>query len=320
MLLEAVTAAGARVVPSSTYDDEVLRRGARPGAARPPAHRRRRLGRGGATSRWSGRTGWCRTSSRRRACSTACPCTPPAATHARAGVWCYDTMTLVGPGTWTAARAAVDVTLTAVDLVVGGAALGVRAGPAARAPRDPARVRRLLLPQQRGGRGRGAARARRGAGGGRRHRRAPRQRHPGDVLGARATCSTARCTSTRGPAGSRTSSGYAEERGARRRRRGHVNLPLAPGTGDDGLAGRARPTCCSARRASGAEALVVSLGVDAAGADPESPLEVSTEGFRAAGERAGRPGPADRAGARGRLRPRPPRCGHRRRAVARSGR
>ena len=30
--------------------------------------------------------------------------------------------------------------------------------------------------------------------------------------------------------------------------------------------------------------LVVSLGVDAAGADPESPLEVSTEGFRAAGE------------------------------------
>src|SRR4029078_13341301 len=48
------------------------------------------------------------------------PSPAPAATHARAGVWCYDTMTLVGPGTWTAARAAVDVTLTAVDLVVGG--------------------------------------------------------------------------------------------------------------------------------------------------------------------------------------------------------
>ena len=37
------------------------------------------------------------------------PAHEPAATHARAGLWCYDTMTLVGPGTWEAARAAVDV-------------------------------------------------------------------------------------------------------------------------------------------------------------------------------------------------------------------
>src|SRR5215218_5568822 len=49
------------------------------------------------------------------------PAHRPTATHARAGLWCYDTMTLVGPGTWQAARAAVDVTLTAVDLVTGGA-------------------------------------------------------------------------------------------------------------------------------------------------------------------------------------------------------
>ena len=33
------------------------------------------------------------------------------------------------------------------------------------------------------------------------------------------------------------------------------------------------------------EALVVSLGVDAAGADPESPLDVTTNGFAAAGAR-----------------------------------
>ena len=33
------------------------------------------------------------------------------------------------------------------------------------------------------------------------------------------------------------------------------------------------------------DALVVSLGVDAAGVDPESPLEVSTDGFHGAGER-----------------------------------
>src|SRR4029078_12125973 len=44
---------------------------------------------------------------------------PAAATHGRAGQYCYDTMTLVGPGTWEAARAAVDCALTAVDLVTG---------------------------------------------------------------------------------------------------------------------------------------------------------------------------------------------------------
>ena len=46
--------------------------------------------------------------------------TPAVALHARTGGFCYDTMTLVGPGTWSAARAAVDCALTAVDLVAAG--------------------------------------------------------------------------------------------------------------------------------------------------------------------------------------------------------
>ena len=41
----------------------------------------------------------------------------PTAVWARPGLFAYDTMTLIGPGTWEAARAAVDVALTAVDLV-----------------------------------------------------------------------------------------------------------------------------------------------------------------------------------------------------------
>ncbi len=45
------------------------------------------------------------------------PPTRAAATHGRAGQFGYDTMTLVGPGTWEAARAAVDCALTAADLV-----------------------------------------------------------------------------------------------------------------------------------------------------------------------------------------------------------
>ena len=41
---------------------------------------------------------------------------------ARAGLYAFDTMTPIGAGTWTAARAAVDVALTAADLVADGSA------------------------------------------------------------------------------------------------------------------------------------------------------------------------------------------------------
>ncbi len=44
----------------------------------------------------------------------------PVAIWARAGWYAYDTMTPIGPGTWEAARAAVDCALTAVDLVAAG--------------------------------------------------------------------------------------------------------------------------------------------------------------------------------------------------------
>ena len=44
----------------------------------------------------------------------------PTAVWARPGLFAYDTMTLIGPGTWEAVRAAVDVALTAVDLVASG--------------------------------------------------------------------------------------------------------------------------------------------------------------------------------------------------------
>jgi acetoin utilization deacetylase AcuC-like enzyme len=45
----------------------------------------------------------------------------PAATSARTGLYAFDTMTPVGPGTWPAVRAAVDAALTAADLVLDGA-------------------------------------------------------------------------------------------------------------------------------------------------------------------------------------------------------
>ena len=49
------------------------------------------------------------------------PLRSPPAVHGRVGRFCYDTMTLIGPGTWPAARAAAGCALTAADLVAAGA-------------------------------------------------------------------------------------------------------------------------------------------------------------------------------------------------------
>jgi acetoin utilization deacetylase AcuC-like enzyme len=63
------------------------------------------------------------------------PRTPPAV-HGRAGLYCYDTMTLIGPGSWAAIRGAADAALTAADLI-GAAPAGLRAVPATRPSRHP---------------------------------------------------------------------------------------------------------------------------------------------------------------------------------------
>ncbi len=72
-------------------------------------------------------------------------------------------MTLIGPGTWEAARAAVDVAITAAELAADerSAVYGCCRPPGHHA--TPLRLRRILLPQQRR-RGGGPARAIRSAG------------------------------------------------------------------------------------------------------------------------------------------------------------
>jgi acetoin utilization deacetylase AcuC-like enzyme len=78
--------------------------------------------------------------------------------------------------------------------------------------------------------------------------------------------------------------GFADEQGRDAGAGATYNVPLAPGTGDEGWLA-ALDGLLARVGAFAPEALVVSLGVDAAGVDPESPLEVSTDGFRGAGER-----------------------------------
>jgi acetoin utilization deacetylase AcuC-like enzyme len=76
--------------------------------------------------------------------------------------------------------------------------------------------------------------------------------------------------------------GHAEETGTGEGMGATRNLPLPEGS-DDGLWLAAVATLAEWAVAGGCTALVVSLGVDAAGDDPESPLLVSRDGFREAG-------------------------------------
>ena len=211
------------------------------------------------------------------------PAHHPAAPHARAGVWCYDTMTLVGPGTWEAARAAVDVTLTAVDLVAGGAS---SAYALTRPPGHHATGRAF------GGSCylNNAAVAAEGlrAAGSLRVAVVDVDAHHGNgtqaVFWERPDVLYASLHVDPGAGWFPHVVGYADERGSGEGTGTTVNEPLAPGTGDEGwLAALER--LLGAVDEFAPDAVVVSLGVDAAGADPESPLDVTTDGFRRAGER-----------------------------------
>ncbi len=80
--------------------------------------------------------------------------------------------------------------------------------------------------------------------------------------------------------------GFAAERGADKGRGANRNLCLAPESADepwlDGIGELGE--WAMGRQVRG---LVVALGVDAAGGDPESPLGVTPDGFRAAGRLLG---------------------------------
>jgi acetoin utilization deacetylase AcuC-like enzyme len=76
--------------------------------------------------------------------------------------------------------------------------------------------------------------------------------------------------------------GFADETGRGAGVGTNLNRPLAPGTGDDGWLTAVREIR-SAVDDFEPDALVVSLGLDAARSDPESPLEVSATGYHTAG-------------------------------------
>jgi acetoin utilization deacetylase AcuC-like enzyme len=248
----------------------------------------------------------------------------PAATWARTGFFVYDTMTLIGPGTWEAARAAVDVALTAADVALGSDVRQKRADPSTPAPNGhdlgtvPVRAGFVPVSPQ------GVA-----AAGGVAYAccRPPGHHVTRTCLGGSCYLNNAAVAAQhlrdRGLArvavldvdahhGNGTQEifweradvftgsvhvdpargwfphflGFADEAGGGEGAGANLNLPLEPGSGDVPWL-EAVSTLAAGAGDHGAEGLVVALGVDAAASDPESPLEVTAAAYREAGRRLG---------------------------------
>jgi acetoin utilization deacetylase AcuC-like enzyme len=204
---------------------------------------------------------------------------PPVAVWARAGWFAYDTMTLVGPGTWVAARAAVDCALTAVDLVAGGepAAYACVRPPGHHACRDcfggSCYLNNAAVAAE-------ELRARLGGPVAIVDIDAHHANGTQELFYERPDVVVVSVHVDPGAGWFPHFLGFADETGGGAGEGANLNLPLTPGAGDEEwLAAVAE----AAARAAGARALVVSLGVDAASGDPESPLQVSEDGYREAG-------------------------------------
>jgi acetoin utilization deacetylase AcuC-like enzyme len=202
----------------------------------------------------------------------------PTAVWARPGWFAYDTMTLVGPGTWEAARAAADTALTAADLVLTGEpiAYGCTRPPGHHVTRSAyggsCYLNNAAI---------SAAALRAGLDGpvavldvdahhGNGTQEIFRARH--DVL-------TGSVHVDPGAGWFPHFLGFADESDT-----ANLNVPVAPGTADKAWLEAVGELV---RFAEGAAGIVVALGVDAAATDPESPLEVGAAGFREAGRLIG---------------------------------
>lgn len=213
----------------------------------------------------------------------AYPVREPRSRAAMAGVYCMDTATTIGPGTYQGARAAVDGALTAAALVREGA-------PAAYAPvRPPGHhagtsyfggscyLNNVAI----------AANWLADSG------RAPVaivdiDAHHGNgtqqIFYERNDVHYHSVHVDPGEGWFPHWCGFADESGAGAGMGANLNLPLAPGSGDTVFLD-AVDRICDRVAAIEPRFVVVSLGVDSGASDPESPLRVSNDGFIAVGRR-----------------------------------
>jgi acetoin utilization deacetylase AcuC-like enzyme len=216
------------------------------------------------------------------------PLSVPVRVHAEAGTFAYDTMTSVGPGTWKAARAAAACAVEAATLVADGAPL---AYALTRPPGHHA------TPAGYGGscylNNAAVAAETLRAGGHERVGIIDVDAHQGngtsaifyerdDVLYGSVHVDPAAGWFPHYV-------GHASETGAGDGAGCNCNVPLPPGADDapwlEGVAQLVRWVT-----EAGCTAVVVSLGVDAAVDDPESPLQVTRDGYHQAGALIGASG------------------------------
>ncbi len=213
------------------------------------------------------------------------PIREPVAPAARAGRFAYDTMTLIGPGTWEAALAAAGAALAAADLVAGG---------------EPATYACCRPPGHHATRSAfgGSCYLNNGAVAAARLRDADHgpvavidiDAHHGNgtqsIFYAEPEVLTGSIHVDPGAGWFPHYAGFAGEVGAGEGEGANRNIPLAPGCGD-GPWLEALAELAAWAQVGEARSLVVALGVDAAAEDPESPLEVSGAGYRDAGRALG---------------------------------
>ena len=205
----------------------------------------------------------------------------PAALHAQVGSFCYDTMTLVGPGSWQAIKGAADAARTAADLVASGvpAAYALTRPPGHHATRSAyggsCYLNNAAI----------AAQSLRDAGFDR-VAVVDVAAHHGNgtqaIFYERSDVFTASVHVDPGAGWFPHHVGFVDETGRRAGEGANLNVPVAPGSGDEVWLGAVERAAESAG-GSGASALVIALGVDAAVDDPESPLQVTIDGYRRAG-------------------------------------
>jgi acetoin utilization deacetylase AcuC-like enzyme len=282
LILAALTEAGLEAVEATTHDDEALR------AVHDPAFLAHLES---VHAEWM-RSGIPELVGQDRVVGYAFPTEAmldglpgriPPAIHARAGRYAFDTMTPVGPGTWPAARAAVDCALSAVDAVVrdgdrsayalcrppghhattsgyGGSCYLNNAAIAAQALRDGGHERVAVVDID-AHHGNGTA----------------------SIFYDRSDVFYGSVHVDPGAGWFPHFVGYAEETGTGEGAGATLNVVLPPETGDaPWLEGVER--LAVAVRGHGSTALVVSLGVDAAADDPNSPLRITSDGYRRAAE------------------------------------
>lgn len=214
----------------------------------------------------------------------AAPGRIPAAVSARAGAFAFDTMTLIGPGTFQAAVAAASCAHTAARLVVDGA----DAAYAGCRPPGHHAGRRFF-----GGScylNNAALAADAVTAGGARVAVIDIDAHHGngtqEIFYERSDVLYASVHVDPGAGWFPHFAGFADEVGTGAGVGTNLNVPLAPGAADqEWLAAVAEVVAAVAEW--NADRIVVSLGVDAAGEDPESPLDVTGDGYAAAGALVG---------------------------------